>query len=154
MTDHELQDLLDRIERKDASEPIPDDVADSPDLRAYQMLYQALGDEPDGELSPDFAERVADRVMPAPERIPWLEWIAPPMALIVAFIATLLMIPTVLQTGAAALELMLDPVRTAWTTYRLDLVLSVGAILLLVNGIDRFIVHSRRQHQHATSVRS
>ena len=76
------------------------------------------------------------------------------MALIVAFIATLLMIPTVLQTGAAALELMLDPVRTAWTAYRLDLVLAVGVILLLVNGIDRFIVHSRKQHQHAASVRS
>ncbi len=155
MTDHELQDLLDRIERDDATESVPDAVADSPDLRAYQMLYQALGEEPDGELSPDFAERVADRVMPAPEaeRFPWLEWIAPPMALIVAFIATMLMIPTVLQTGAAALELMLDPLQTAWSTYRLDIMLAVGAILLLVDGIDRFLISPRR-HQHAPSVHS
>lgn len=145
MTDQELQDLLDRLDREETNEPIPDEVADSSDFRAYQILYEALDDEPEGDLSPDFAERVADRVMPTPEteRIPWLEWIAPPLALIAAFIATMLLIPTVMQTGATALELVLDPLRTAWTTFRLDLVLAVGVILLLVNGLDRFVLKPR-----------
>lgn len=154
MTDRELQDLLDRIAREeDAEASIPDEVSASKDFRAYQLLYEALEDEPDVDLSPDFAERVADRVMPAPEaaeateRFPWLEWVLPPVALVAAFILTLIALPTVLQSGATALELVLDPLRTAWTTFRLDLVLTVGVILLLVNGIDRFIVHPRiRQH--------
>ncbi len=146
MTDRELQDLLDRLARGDgepADAPAPEDAAD---WKAYRLIYAALEEEPAGDLPGDFAERVADRVMPpaaATERIPWLEWMLPPLVLIAAFVATLLLMPAVAQTGAEALQLVVDPLSSLWTQFRLDLVLTAGAALLLISFVDRFVLQQR-----------
>jgi hypothetical protein len=153
MTDQELQDLLDRLGR-DGGEPAGD-APDAPvpeektrDLSAYRMLYAALADEPDGALPNDFAQRVADRVMPAEalstaaERFPWLEWVLPPLLLVAAFVATLLLMPAVSQSGAEAIRLVLNPLSTLWTQLRLDIVLMAGTALLVASFVDRFVLRN------------
>ena len=153
MTDQELQDVLDRLGRDggapaghapDAS--VPDD--DARDLNAYRTLYAALADEPDGDLPRDFAQRVADRVMPAEalstaaERFPWLEWVLPPLLLVAALVATLLLMPTVSQSGAQAMQLVLNPLASLWTQLRLDIALTAGTALLVISFVDRFVLRN------------
>ena len=148
MTDQELQDLLDRLARGDREPAASVSDEDKTDLKADRMLYAALEDEPDGSLPSDFARQVVDRVMPAEalgsvaERFPWLEWMLPPLLLIGAFIATLLLMPTVSQTGAEALQLLLNPLTTLWIQLRLDIALTAGAALLVISFVDRFVLRT------------
>lgn len=156
MTDQELQDLLDRLDADGGAAATPGaDVPDKTqrDLHAYRMVYAALEDEPDGTLPPDFAERVADRVIPAPatERLPWLETILPPLALVAAFVATLLLMPTVSQAGANALQLLLEPLAALNDTVRLDIALVAGTALLVISFVDRFVLHPWAQRGAATT---
>lgn len=159
MTDRELQDLLDRLAREggepaDAPEP---DVEDHADWKAYQVLYAALEEEPDGTLPPDFAEQVADRVMPATapatakEQFPWLEWILPPLALVAAFVATLLLMPALSPMGAAAVQQIVEPFSTLQTTLRLDIAFTAGAALLVIGLLDRFVLQARFRQDVATA---
>jgi hypothetical protein len=153
MTDQELQDLLDRLGRdggapanttSDAS--VPNDK--ERDLKAYRLLYAALEDEPDGDLPSDFAQQVANRVMPAEalstaaERFPWLEWVLPPLLLVAAFVATLLLMPTVSQSGAQAMQLVLNPLASLWIQLRLDIALMAGTALLVISFVDRFVLRN------------
>ena len=153
MTDQELQDLLDRLSRdggesvSDASDAsVPEEQGR--DFSAYRMVYAALSDEPDGALPNDFAQQVANRVMPAEalstaaERFPWLEWVLPPLLLVAAFVATLLLMPTVSQSGAQAMQLVLNPLATLWTQLRLDLALMAGTALLVISFVDRFVLRN------------
>ena len=150
MTDQELQDLLDRLAR---GEEEPADTPnleseDGADWKAYRLLYAALEEEPEGSLPPDFAQQVANRVMPAEalgtaaERFPWLEWVLPPLVLVVAFVVTLLLMPTVSQAGAEAMQLLLNPLASLWTQLRLDIALTAGAALLLISFVDRFVLRT------------
>ena len=149
MNDKELQDVLDRLERENGDADLPEETRRSKDFRAYQTLFKALEEEPDEPGLPgDFAERVADRAMPAPakeplwSRIPWLEGIALPVAAIVAFIITLVIFPAVGAATLDAFRLVVDPFAEAWTAYRLDVVGMSGAILLLVALIDRMLART------------
>lgn len=152
MTDKELQDFLDQLGPRGAREASRPDTEDGDlDFRAYQLLYDALEDEPEGALPPNFAQQVANRVMPAhalesaAERFPWLEWVLPPVVLVAAFVATFLLLPTATQTGAESLQLLLDPMQQIWTTLRLDIVLSAGGTLLLIGLFDRLFRRTRIQ---------
>jgi len=162
MTDKELQDLLDRLGRDggapagDASDAsVPD--GDAWDLSAYRMVYAALEDEPDDALPSDFAQRVANRVMPAEalstvaERFPWLEWVLPPLLLVGAFVATLLLMPTVSESGAQAMQLVLNPLASLWTQLRLDIALMAGTVLLVISFIDRFVLRAWFQRSLVTT---
>lgn len=159
MTDQELQDFLDRLGR-DSSAPaedasVPND--DARDLNAYRTLYAALADEPDGDLPRDFAQRVAHRVMPAEalstaaERFPWLEWVLPPLLLVAAFVATLLLMPTVSQSGMQAVQLVLNPLASLWVQLRLDIALMAGTALLVISFIDRFVLRTWFQRNLVTT---
>lgn len=145
MTDRELQDALDRLARSAEAPAPPPDGERSADWKAYRLLYTTLEGEPDGSLPHDFAQQVADRVMPAEalapaaERFPWIEWVLPPLVLVVAFVTTLLLMPAVAQTGGEALQLVLNPLSALWTHFRLDIVLSAAAALLIVYVVDRFV---------------
>lgn len=151
MTDKELQDVLDQLGLGGAREARrPDDTDDrDTDFRAYQLLYDALEEEPDGTLPPHFAQQVVDRVMPAhalesvAERYPWIEWVLPPLVLVAAFVATFLLLPTATQTGAESLQRLIEPMQVIWTTLRLDLVLAAGGTLLLVGLFDRLFRRAR-----------
>ncbi len=149
MTDQELQDVLDRLgtQHGDANKAaVPDDQ--ERDLRAYRMVFAALEDEPEGTLPRNFAQQVADRVMPAEalstaaERFPWLEWVLPPLLLVAAFVATLLLMPTVSQSGAEAMRLLLDPLASLWVQLRLDIALVAGSALLIISFVDRFVLRT------------
>jgi hypothetical protein len=149
MTDQELQDLLDRLGAHDDAPDeaaVPDEKAR--DLNAYRMVYAALEDEPDGALPRNFAQQVANRVMPAEvlstaaERFPWLEWVLPPLLLVAAFVATLLLMPTVSQSGAEAIQLLLNPLASLWTQLRLDIALVAGSALLVISFVDRFLLRT------------
>lgn len=149
MTDQELQDLLDRLSAQDGD---ADETAvpseQERDLKAYRMVYAALEDEPEGTLPRTFAQQVADRVMPAEalstaaERFPWLEWVLPPLLLVAAFVATLLLMPTVSQSGAEAIQLLLNPLASLWTQLRLDIALVAGSALLIISFVDRFVLRT------------
>lgn len=149
MTDQELQDLLDRLGAHDGDADetaVPDEQ--ERDLKAYQMVYAALNDEPEGSLPSNFAQQVVDRVMPAEalstiaERFPWLEWVLPPLLLVAAFVVTLLLMPTVSQSGAAAMQLLLNPLAALWKQLRLDIALVAGSALLVVSFVDRFVLRT------------
>ena len=149
MTDQELQDVLDRLgtQHGDANKAaVPDDQ--ERDLKAYRMVFAALEDEPEGTLPRNFAQQVADRVMPAEalstaaERFPWLEWVLPPLLLVAAFVATLLLMPTVSQSGAEAMRLLLDPLASLWVQLRLDIALVAGSALLIISFVDRFVLRT------------
>lgn len=154
MTDKELQNLMDRLAQGDQTAAF-DDVEDSADLRAYQLLYEALGEEPAGSLSNNFAQKVANRAMSSPatapvlEKYPWIEWLLPPLILVTAFIVTLFALPRVLTLSADVLQAILLPIEQIWTILRLDIVLPMGGTLLFITLLDRLI---RRMHVRKTAV--
>lgn len=62
--DRDLQDAFDRHLRGDAPPPETDD---DPEASAYEAVYAALGEAPEGTLPDQFAEQVADRAGLTPE---------------------------------------------------------------------------------------
>jgi hypothetical protein len=62
-TDEEIQGFLDRGEEAAEGEDWPRE--DRRDLKAYALIREALSEEPGFALPPNFADAVADRLMPA-----------------------------------------------------------------------------------------
>jgi hypothetical protein len=50
--------------------------------------------------------------------------------------------PTVSQSGAQAMQLVLNPLASLWTQLRLDIALTAGTALLVISFVDRFVLRS------------
>jgi hypothetical protein len=138
--DHSLQDDFDRHFRGDGPPP---DTGDDPEAAAYHAVFSALHEAPEGTLSEDFGEQVADRVglRRPPALLPSLLWsdvlliflaVAALGASLVLLPATLQHLQSVVATSAQALEALAVHVR-------LDIVLAAGLVLAATLGLDALL---------------
>ncbi len=125
--DQHLQDAFDRHLRGEGPPP----EADDPEAEAYRHVYAVLGEEPAGDLSDDFAARVADRVGldPAPARS-WVE-IAPLFLLVAGLGAGLALLPSLSGPLAEGVQGGIRTVRALSANVRLDVLGAAGLVLLL-----------------------
>jgi hypothetical protein len=137
MTDRNqsLQDAFDRHFRGDGSPPDPDD----PDAAAYQMVFEALHEEPEGDLPDDFAEQVADRVGVGTEpSIIWGDVLL--LFLAVAGLgATLVVLPSVSTILDETVWTILHAMQDLSTYVRLDVIGAIGLALALTVGLDSLL---------------
>jgi hypothetical protein len=134
--DHSLQDEFDRYFRGDGSLP---DTENDPDAAAYQMVFEALHEEPEGELPDDFAEQVADRMGVGTEpAIAWSDIVLLFLA-VAALGATLVMMPSVSTVLDKTVWAILRSVQDLSTYVRLDVVGAVGVVLVLTVGVDSLL---------------
>jgi hypothetical protein len=133
--DHSLQDDFDRYFRGDGSPP---DTTD-PDAAAYQMVFEALHEEPEGDLPDDFAEQVADRVGVGTEpSIVWGDIVL--LFLAVAGLgATLVVMPSVSTILDETVWVVFRSVQDLSAYVRLDVLGAVGLVLALTVGLDRLL---------------
>ena len=143
--DHSLQDEFDRHFRGDGPPPDTDD----PEAAAYEAVFAALHEEPDGDLSDNFAEQVADRVGlasnvergPSPALV-WSDVLLVFLA-VAALGATLVLMPSVQTILQETLWVVVRSLNDISAYVRLDVVASIGLALLLTLGLDLFL---RRWH--------
>lgn len=133
--DQSLQDEFDRHFRGDGSPPDPDD----PDAAAYQMVFEALHEEPEGDLPDDFAEQVADRVGVGTEpSIIWGDVLL--LFLAVAGLgATLVVLPSVSTILDETVWTILHAMQDLSTYVRLDVIGAIGLALALTVGLDSLL---------------
>ncbi|MFB6247732.1 MAG: hypothetical protein ABEL97_04095 [Salinibacter sp.] len=138
MTDRndDLQDQFDRHFRGDGPPPSTDG---DPEAAAYEVVFSVLEEEPEGDLPPDFAEQVADRVRVGSE--PALAWsdVVLLFLLVAALGATIVLMPSSLTTVQETTALILRSVQSLSTYVRLDVVAAVGGVLALTVGLDRLL---------------
>lgn len=138
MTDHDrdLQDAFDRHLRGEGPPPTTDD---DPETAAYEVVYAALSEAPDGDLPDNFAEQVAARVDLTPESgMGWTE-ILLLFVLIAGAGAGLVWMPPShagLQHGLGDLLLSL---RDLSGTVRIDVILASALVLFLTLGFDALL---------------
>lgn len=137
-TDEEIQAFLEKSGGA-AEAPADWSAEDRACLRAYALVFEALGDDPGYALAPDFAERVAARVTPRRRRFPWFEAVVTP-ALVAA--AAVVYVPPAVAAWLAALRqpdsgarAVLDAIEAG----RLDLVLGALLVLALLAAADRVL---------------
>lgn len=133
--DRSLQDEFDRHFRGDGPPP----EADTPDAAAYRAVFSALEEEPAGELSDDFAERVADRVRIGTE--PAIAWsdILLLFVTIAALGATVVLMPSSLELLRESFAGILRSVETIATYVRLDVIGAIGLVLAATFGLDALV---------------
>lgn len=131
--DQFLQDEFDRHFRGNGSAP---DTENDPDAAAYQLVFSALQEEPEGNLPADFAERVADRagVGVAPS-IVWGDVVLLFVA-IAGLGATLVVMPSVSTVFQETFGVIGQSLETLSTHIRLDILGAAGLVLLLTFGLD------------------
>lgn len=140
MTDHDrdLQDAFDQHLRGEGPPPTTDD---DPEAAAYEAVYAALSEEPEGDLPENFAEQVADRVGLTPNSdMGWAE-IALLLLIIAAAGAGLVWMPPSvagLQNGLGELVLSL---RNLSQAVRIDVILASALVLLVTVGLDAIVNH-------------
>ena len=134
--DHSLQDDFDRYFQGDGSPP---DTENDPEAAAYQMVFEALHEEPEGDLSDDFAEQVADRVGVGTEpAIVWSDVLLIFLA-VAGLGATLVMMPSVSTILDTTVWAILRSVQDLSGYVRLDVIGAVGLVLALTLGIDALL---------------
>lgn len=144
--DQSLQDAFDRYFQGDGSRPDTDD----PDAAAYQMVFDALHEEPEGDLPDDFAERLADRVgVGAEPSIVWADVLL--LFLAVAGIgATLVAMPSVSTILNETVWVIVRSVQDLSASVRLDVIAAVGLVLALTLGLDALLRRGRRLRRAPT----
>jgi hypothetical protein len=159
--DQALQDYLDRAHLGASSASTAERPADADpdDLAAYRVLYEALDQEPDGPALPaDFAEQVADRVMPAPDtarvplmqRLAWLEELLFPALVVLAFLATFFGAPLVVDLTVGVMEGWGDAMSDWVPILHLDLLAAIGTGALLIAALDRALARWRLRRRPST----
>lgn len=141
--DRDLQEAFDRHLRGDAPPPETDD---DPEAAAYEVVYATLNEEPEGDLSDDFAERVADRVDLSPE--PGMGWAEILLLLLIIAGAGAGLVwapPTLagLQQSVGDLLMSLQDVSRA---VRLDVIFATALVLILTIGFDALLNRLRPGH--------
>jgi hypothetical protein len=138
MTDRndDLQDEFDRHFRGDGPPPRTDG---DPEAAAYKVVFSVLEEEPEGDLSDDFAEQVADRVGVGTE--PAIAWsdVVLLFLLVAALGATIVLMPSSLTTVQETTALILRAVQSLSIYVRLDVVAAVGGVLALTVGLDQLL---------------
>lgn len=134
--DQSLQDEFDRHFQGDGSLP---DTEEDPEAAAYQMVFEALHEEPEGDLPDDFAEQVADRVGVGTEpSIAWSDVLL--LFLAVAGLGTtLVMMPSVSAILDQTVWAILRSVQDLSGYVRLDVVGAVSLVLVLTVGLDALL---------------
>jgi len=145
MTDRD-QDLQDAFDRHLRGEGPPPDTENDPDAAAYETVYAALSEAPEGSLPDTFAEQVAGRVGLAPESgMGWAEILLLLLIIAGAGAGLVWMPPTVAgiqQTLGDIAVLFQDLSRTV----RLDIILASVLVLLVTIGLDTFLKRLRPGH--------
>jgi len=145
--DHSLQDEFDRHFRGNGSPP---DTNNDPEAAAYQMVFEVLHEEPEGDLSDDFAEQVADRVGVGTEpSIVWSDVLLLFLA-VAGLSATIVVMPSVETMLQETVWVLLRSVETLSATVRLDVIGAAGLVLALTLGADA-LLRRWTPHRHAPS---
>lgn len=138
--DHSLQDEFDRYFRGDGSAP---DTTEDLDAAAYQTVFAALEEEPEGSLPDDFAHQVADRAGVGVERsLAWTDILLFVVA-VSGLGATLVVMPSVATVLDETVWVLLRSLRSLSTSIRLDVVGAAGLVLALTLGLDSMLRHWR-----------
>lgn len=134
--DHSLQDDFDRYFQGDGSPP---DTTDDPEAAAYQTVFAALEEEPEGSLPDDFAEQVADRVGIGRERsLLWSDILL--LFLAVAGLgATIVVMPSVSTVLDETVWVLLQSVQSLSQYVRLDVVGAAALVLAVTLGFDQIL---------------
>lgn len=128
--DRELQDRAQRPETGDDRELPP---AEREEVALYRELFAILGEEPDFELPPDFAARVADRVRRQAE--PTTDWLP--------LVATLLLGGGFVVGVPAARTAVADAIALTAGLLPLQIVGALSAAALAVHLLDRLLARSQ-----------
>jgi multisubunit Na+/H+ antiporter MnhB subunit len=141
MTDSRDRDLQDEFDRYFRGDGPPPDTADDPEAAAYEAVFAALHEEPEGDLPAHFAEQVADRVGLRTTTAPALMWTDVVLLfLAVAGVgATLVLMPSLSTVFQETVGVMGRAVEMLATVVRLDVVGAVGLVLALALGADVLI---------------
>jgi len=147
--DHSLQDDFDRHFRGNGAPP---ETENDPDAAAYATVFAALQEEPEGDLSPDFAEQVADRVGVGTEpAIAWSDILL--LFLAVAGLgATLVVLPSASTLLDTTVWTILRSVQDLSVYVRLDVIAAIGLVLALTLGLDRLLGNWRPPRRAPTEV--
>jgi len=147
--DHSLQDDFDRHFRGNSAPP---ETENDPDAAAYATVFAALQEEPEGDLSPDFAEQVADRVGVGTEpAIAWSDILL--LFLAVAGLgATLVVLPSASTLLDTTVWTILRSVQDLSAYVRLDVIAAIGLVLALTLGLDRLLGNWRPPRRAPTEV--
>jgi len=147
--DHSLQDDFDRHFRGNGAPP---ETENDPDAAAYATVFAALQEEPEGDLSPDFAEQVADRVGVGTEpAIAWSDILL--LFLAVAGLgATLVVLPSTSTLLDTTVWTILRSVQDLSVYVRLDVIAAIGLVLALTLGLDRLLGNWRPPRRAPTEV--
>lgn len=138
--DHSLQDAFDRHRRGEA--PPPDTEGD-PEAAAYQLVYSALEEEPDGDLPNDFAVRVANQVGLTTDPVVSVAELLLLLAALAGFGAAAVASPSVFGTLLEGMEALLRTVQRVSSSFRLDILLATSFVLGLTLLVDWFLRHWR-----------
>lgn len=138
--DRSLQEAFDRHLRGEG--PLPDAEAD-PDAAAYQLVYAALNEEPEGELPNDFAERVANRVGLTTEPIVTGSELFLLVLTLAGLAAAVAFSPSLVGTLMDGLGSLTRIVEQASASLRLDVLLATGFVLVLTLLFDSLLSHWR-----------
>jgi hypothetical protein len=134
--DHSLQDDFDRYFRGDGSPPETDN---DPDAAAYQAVFEALHEEPEGDLPDDFAEQVADRVGVGTEpSIVWSDVLLLFLA-VAGLSATIVVMPSVETILQETVWVLLRSILKLSATVRLDVIGAAGLVLAFTFGADALL---------------
>ncbi len=145
--DRDLQDAFERHLRGDAPPPETDD---DPEAAAYEAVYATLSEEPEGELSDNFAEQVADRAgFSAEPGMGWAEILLLLLIIAGAGAGLVWMPPTLagIQQSVGDLLMSFQEVSNA---VRLDIILGSALVLLLTIGLDALLNRLRPGHHFLT----
>jgi len=147
--DHSLQDDFDRHFRGNGAPP---ETENDPDAAAYATVFAALEEEPEGDLPPDFAEQVADRVGVGTEpAIAWSDILL--LFLAVAGLgATLVVLPSASTLLDTTVWTILRSVQDLSVYVRLDVIAAIGLVLALTLGLDRLLGNWRPPRRAPTEV--
>lgn len=136
MTDRELQDDFDRFYRENGDPPQTDG---DPEAAAYRAVFAALHEEPEGSLSDDFAERVANRVGLQPE--PLFAWSDVVLFLLAVsgLAAAVVAVPSFFTVLHETAGLLLQSVQDLSDSVRLDVVGAATLVFALTLAFDALL---------------
>lgn len=135
-SDESLQDRIERHVRGDASMA---DMEDDPDAAAYETVFSALEEEPEGTLPEDFSARVANRVGLGPE--PVLRWIdlLPLVLAVVALPLLHTIYPAATAPLSESVDVLIRGTQALSEHVRLDVLAATTLVFLLTVAIDAVV---------------